>query len=67
MKAWILSQVMLPQDANPAGNIHGGVIMKLIDNATETGIKTNKSLLLLQPFVETGKWLVGGGWFMINT
>ena len=29
----ILSQVMLPQDANPSGNIHGGVIMKLIDNA----------------------------------
>ena len=29
----ILSQVMLPHDANPAGNIHGGVIMKLIDNA----------------------------------
>lgn len=28
-----LSQVMLPHDANPAGNIHGGVIMKLIDNA----------------------------------
>ena len=29
----ILSLVMQPQDANPAGNIHGGVIMKLIDNA----------------------------------
>ncbi len=28
-----LSHVMQPQDANPAGNIHGGVIMKLIDNA----------------------------------
>ncbi|MCP4113903.1 MAG: acyl-CoA thioesterase [Desulfobacteraceae bacterium] len=28
-----LSQVMLPQDANPAGLVHGGVIMKLIDNA----------------------------------
>ncbi len=28
-----LSQIMLPHDANPAGNIHGGVIMKLIDNA----------------------------------
>ncbi len=28
-----LSHVVLPQDANPAGNIHGGVIMKLIDNA----------------------------------
>lgn len=26
-----IAQVMLPQDANPAGNIHGGVIMKLID------------------------------------
>jgi acyl-CoA hydrolase len=24
---------MQPQDANPSGNIHGGVIMKLIDNA----------------------------------
>ena len=30
----ILSHVMQPQDANPAGNIHGGVIMKLIDNAS---------------------------------
>ena len=29
----ILAQVMNPQDANPAGNVHGGVIMKLIDNA----------------------------------
>lgn len=27
----IMSQVMIPQDANPAGNVHGGVIMKLID------------------------------------
>ncbi|MHB8881384.1 MAG: acyl-CoA thioesterase [Thermodesulfovibrionales bacterium] len=27
----VIAQVMLPQDANPAGNIHGGVIMKLID------------------------------------
>jgi len=25
------AQVMLPPDANPAGNIHGGSIMKLID------------------------------------
>ncbi|ACN14892.1 Acyl-CoA thioester hydrolase [Desulforapulum autotrophicum HRM2] len=28
-----LSQVMQPQDANPAGLVHGGVIMKQIDNA----------------------------------
>lgn len=26
-----IAHVMLPQDANPAGNIHGGVIMKYID------------------------------------
>jgi acyl-CoA hydrolase len=28
-----LSQVLMPQDANAAGNIHGGVIMKYIDEA----------------------------------
>lgn len=28
-----LAHVMQPEDANPAGNVHGGVIMKLIDNA----------------------------------
>jgi uncharacterized protein (TIGR00369 family) len=28
-----IAQVMLPQDTNPAGNVHGGVIMKLIDTA----------------------------------
>ena len=27
------SQVMMPQDANPSGNVHGGVIVKLIDTA----------------------------------
>jgi acyl-CoA hydrolase len=26
-----ISYVMLPEDANPAGNVHGGVIMKHID------------------------------------
>jgi uncharacterized protein (TIGR00369 family) len=29
----LMAQLMSPQDANPAGNVHGGVIMKLIDNA----------------------------------
>jgi len=29
----IISRVMLPEDANPAGIVHGGVIMKEIDNA----------------------------------
>ena len=29
----VLAQVMTPQDANPAGNVHGGNIMKLADTA----------------------------------
>lgn len=29
----IISRVMLPEDANPAGIVHGGVVMKEIDNA----------------------------------
>ncbi len=29
----VISRVMLPEDANPAGIVHGGVIMKEIDNA----------------------------------
>ena len=28
-----ISQVMLPTDANVHGNVHGGVIMKLVDDA----------------------------------
>lgn len=28
-----MTQQMLPSDANPFGNVHGGVIMKLIDEA----------------------------------
>ncbi len=29
----IMAQAMSPQDANPSGNVHGGVMMKLIDEA----------------------------------
>ena len=32
----IMAQLMTPEDANLAGNVHGGVIMKLIDNAAGT-------------------------------
>jgi len=28
-----LAHVMMPEDANPAGNVHGGVVMKQIDTA----------------------------------
>lgn len=30
----IISQVMMPQHANQYGNVHGGVIMKLVDEVT---------------------------------
>ena len=29
----VMNQAMLPGDANPFGNVHGGVIMKLVDTA----------------------------------
>ncbi len=29
----IMAQMMIPQDANPAGNVHGGVVVKHIDEA----------------------------------
>jgi len=29
----VMTQMMYPQDANSAGNVHGGTIMKLIDTA----------------------------------
>src|SRR5512133_2613886 len=31
--AVVMSQLMNPQDTNTAGNVHGGVIMRLIDTA----------------------------------
>jgi uncharacterized protein (TIGR00369 family) len=40
----VMAQVMNPQDANPAGNVHGGVIMKLIDTAAgAAAIKHSRS------------------------
>ncbi len=29
----IMAQMMIPQDANPAGNVHGGVVVKILDEA----------------------------------
>ncbi len=29
----ITAQMMIPQDANPAGNVHGGVVVKIIDES----------------------------------
>jgi len=35
-----IAQVMVPQDVNPSGNVHGGVIMKLID--TTAGVVASR-------------------------
>ena len=41
----IMAQLMNPEDANIAGNVHGGVIMKLIDNAAGcAAIRHSRSL-----------------------
>jgi uncharacterized protein (TIGR00369 family) len=29
----VMSQLMMPQDANPSGNVHGGAVLQLIDQA----------------------------------
>ena len=29
----VMAQMMNPQDANPVGNVHGGVVVKIIDEA----------------------------------
>lgn len=29
----VMNQLMMPSDANPSGNVHGGTIMKLVDTA----------------------------------
>jgi uncharacterized protein (TIGR00369 family) len=40
----LMAQVMNPQDANPAGNVHGGFIMMLIDTAAgAAAIKHSRS------------------------
>ena len=36
----IMSQVMLPSQANVAGNVHGGEIMKLMDTAAGAVART---------------------------
>ena len=35
-----IAQVMVPQDVNPSGNVHGGVIMRLID--TTAGVVASR-------------------------
>ena len=53
----VMAQMMIPQDANPAGNVHGGVVVKLIDEAahaaTLTAIK-DKVPIIYQAALQDG-------------
>ncbi|PKM85974.1 MAG: acyl-CoA thioesterase [Firmicutes bacterium HGW-Firmicutes-12] len=40
----IMSQVMLPNQANPAGNVHGGEIMKIMDSTAGVVSKKHSRL-----------------------
>ena len=35
----VISEVMMPSQANPNGNVHGGEIMKLMDSAAYTAAR----------------------------
>ena len=60
----IVSQVMQPSDANPAGNVHGGTIMKLIDNVIDCFRAEGIAIFLVDVFFiavdAVGVALVGG-------
>ena len=43
-----LAQLMLPEHANPLGNVHGGVIMKLADEAGSLAAMRHAGLLAAQ-------------------
>lgn len=47
-----MSHVMMPQDANPAGNIHGGVIMKHIDDAAAVVALRHTSTLVVTASID---------------
>ncbi len=34
-----VSQLMMPQDANPSGNVHGGVVLRIIDQAAAAAMR----------------------------
>ena len=48
----IMAQVMNPEDANPAGNIHGGVIMKLIDTVAGVAAMRHAKILTVTASID---------------
>ena len=48
----IFSKVMLPSDANPSGNVHGGEIMKLIDECAGAAAGRHARLRVVTAWVD---------------
>ena len=48
-----LAQLMLPEHANPLGNVHGGVIMKLADEAGSLAAMRHAGMHAVTVFVES--------------
>ncbi len=48
-----LAQVMLPEDANPHGNVHGGTLMKLADTAGGTCASRHARSLVVTVVVDS--------------
>ena len=44
----ILAQLVLPMQANPAGNVHGGEIMKMMDSAAGVAAQNELTSLILK-------------------
>ena len=51
-KSVVMAQVMNPEDANPAGNIHGGVIMKLIDTVAGVAAMRHARMLTVTASID---------------
>jgi len=48
----VMALVMNPEDANPAGNIHGGVIMKLIDTVAGVAAMRHARMLTVTASID---------------
>ena len=55
--AVVMAHQMLPQDANPSGNVHGGVIMKHIDTAAGVAASRHARANVVTASIDSLKFL----------
>lgn len=56
----VLARLMLPTDANPAGNVHGGTIMKMIEEAAS--VEASRHANKVDPSADGGTAAESGAW-----